>query len=64
MTTPDEHIELDLEAPDADVLEQHQTPTGLDDTDDDRSDLPAEADPADVAEQRRAVGGDDYDDYR
>ena len=64
MTTPDEHIELDLEAPDADVLEHHQTPTGLDDTDDDRSDLPAEADPADVAEQRRAVGGDDYDDYR
>ena len=51
------------DAPEADVLEQRQGSTVVDDRAGDDV-LPTEADPADVGEQRREVGDDDEDDYR
>ena len=51
------------DAPEADVLEQRQGSTVVDDLTDDDG-LPIEADPADVGEQRRQVSDDDEDDYR
>jgi hypothetical protein len=51
------------DAPEADVLEQRQGSTVVDDRQGDDG-LPIEADPADVGEQRREVGDDDEDDYR
>jgi hypothetical protein len=51
------------DAPEADVLEQRQSSTVVDDRPDDFG-VPIEADPADVDEQRRDVGDDDEDDYR
>jgi len=46
------------DAPEADVLDQRQSPAP------DDSGVPIEADPADVDEQRREVGDADEDDYR
>ena len=51
------------DAPEADVLDQRQSSTVVDDRGED-SGVPAEADPADVDEQRREVGDEDEDDYR
>ena len=51
------------DAPEADVLEQRQRSTLVDDSPVE-SDVPDEADPADVEEQRRPVAEDDEDDYR
>jgi hypothetical protein len=51
------------DAPEADVLEQRQSSTVVDDLAEDGG-VPIEADPADVDEQRREVGEDDEDDYR
>ena len=51
------------DAPEADVLEQRQGSTVVDDRTEDDA-VPIEADPADVNEQRREVGADDEDDYR
>jgi hypothetical protein len=62
--TPDTPDELPDAAPEADVVEQHQSPSGYDDRDRELSDLPVEADPADVEEQRQVVEDDDLDDYR
>jgi hypothetical protein len=55
----------DLEAPEADVVEQ-ETDAVPDsgDSAEDPADLPLEADPADVAEQARGVGSGDEEDYR
>jgi hypothetical protein len=64
LTDEDIAVELPDEAPEADVLEQHQTPSGLDEREDEPAEVPIEADPADVFEQRRTVGGTDDDDYR
>ncbi|MFI6833430.1 hypothetical protein ACIBG5_40380 [Kribbella sp. NPDC050241] len=51
------------DAPEADVLEQREDSTEVDDfTPDD--DVPSEADPVDVEEQRREVGDSGEDDYR
>ena len=55
------------DAPEADVLDQRQSSTVVDDRDEDRdedSGVPIEADPADVDEQRREVPDADEDDYR
>ncbi|TDO35670.1 hypothetical protein EV643_12281 [Kribbella sp. VKM Ac-2527] len=63
MTEPG--IEVPLDAPEADVLAQSQSPAALDDEDDDLdSDVPQEANPADVVDQRRSVRLDDEDDYQ
>lgn len=51
------------DAPEADVLDQRQSSTVVDDRTED-SGVPIEADPADVDEQRREVGDADEDDYR
>jgi hypothetical protein len=51
------------EAPEADVLEQRQSSTVLDDETEETG-VPIEADPADVDDQRREVGDLDEDDYR
>jgi len=51
------------DAPEADVLEQRQVSTVVDDRSE-GDDVPSEADPADVEEQRREVGDPDEDDYR
>jgi hypothetical protein len=51
------------DAPEADVLDQRQSSTVVDDRGED-SGVPTEADPADVDEQRREVGDGDEDDYR
>jgi hypothetical protein len=51
------------EAPEADVLEQRQRSTVVDDRSE-QDDVPVEADPADVEDQRRSIGDDDEDDYR
>jgi hypothetical protein len=55
--------DLDLEAPEADALEQH---TAADDRDQParRAQTPFEADDADAAEQDLDAGVDDEDDYR
>ena len=52
------------DAPEADVVEQHQSPGSHDTRDLGDHDLPIEADPADVHEQRRAVDDAGEDDYR
>jgi hypothetical protein len=59
--TDNEYVPDD--APEADVLEQRQRSTVVDDRSDE-SGVPSEADPADVEEQRREVGDPDEDDYR
>jgi len=51
------------DAPEADVLEQRQSSTVVDDHTEE-SGVPIEADPADVEEQRREVEDDDEDAYR
>jgi hypothetical protein len=51
------------DAPEADVLEQRQSSTVVDDLSDEDG-VPAEADPADVEEQRRDLGDTEEDDYR
>jgi hypothetical protein len=55
--------DLDIEAPEADALEQH---TAANDREQPvrRSETPFEADDADAAEQDLDVEGDDEDDYR
>ena len=57
--------DLPDDAPEADVLEQRQTSTVVDDRSE-AEPLPDEADPADVEEQRRGLDGtdDDEDGYR
>jgi hypothetical protein len=64
MTTPNgDPDDIDIEAPEADVVEQH-TEVSPDEAPDNRtSERPLDADPADVSEQEREVGYDD-DDYR
>ena len=57
-------VDVPDDAPEADVLEQYQTPSGLDEGEEEPAEVPIEADPADVEEQRRSVGGTDDDDYR
>jgi hypothetical protein len=68
MTSDPDAVEVPFEAPEADVLEQYQSPAGPaedEDRDEDETDgVPAEADPADVADQRKTIGGTDDDDYR
>lgn len=70
MTSDPQETVVDLdaalpdEAPEADVLDQHQSPVGHDTRDLGSTDLPIEADPADVQEQRRAVDDAGEDDYR
>jgi hypothetical protein len=60
---PPDDIDIDIEAPEADVAEQH-TEVAPDAPSDDREpELPLDADPADVAEQQREVGYAD-DEYR
>jgi len=61
MTEPG--IEVPLDAPEADVLAQSQSPADLEDDDLD-SDVPPEANPADVVDQRRSVRLDEEDDYQ
>jgi hypothetical protein len=56
--------ELPDEAPEADVLEQHLSPTGYDPEAEEPFEVPIEADPADVDEQHRPVGETEGDDYR
>jgi hypothetical protein len=51
------------DAPEADVLEQRQSSTVVDDETEEDG-VPIEADPADVDEQRREVPDADEDDYR
>jgi hypothetical protein len=51
----------DLEAPEADAVEQ--SAEVVPDGDEPVADIPLDVDPADAIEQRRVVGGDD-DDYR
>lgn len=51
------------DASEADVLEQRQSSTVVDDRSGE-SGVPIEADPADVDEQRREIGDEDEDDYR
>ncbi|GAA1128060.1 hypothetical protein GCM10009630_27270 [Kribbella jejuensis] len=61
---PGDFENLPDDAPEADVLEQRQASTVVDDRSD-AEPLPAEADPADVEEQRRGLDGtDDEDGYR
>ncbi|GAA1601734.1 hypothetical protein GCM10009789_64930 [Kribbella sancticallisti] len=57
-------VEVPDEAPEADVLEQYQMPSGLEQQQDEVTEPPVEADPADVDEQRRSIGEADDDDYR
>jgi hypothetical protein len=55
----------DLEAPEADVVEQGTDAVpGAHESDEDPPDVPLEADPADAVEQAREVGPDDDEDYR
>ncbi|GAA1547107.1 hypothetical protein [Kribbella lupini] len=56
--------EVPGDAPEADVLEQYQSPAGLDAEEEPPGSLPPEADAADVEEQRRSVGDGGEDDYR
>jgi hypothetical protein len=55
-------LQTDLEAPEADVVEQHQL-VGPDGPRPDLDHLPPDADEADVTEQRQVVALDE-DDYR
>jgi hypothetical protein len=57
-------VDVPIEAPEADVLEQYQEPSGLGEHDSDPTETPDEANPADVDEQRRSIGEADDDDYR
>ncbi|NUR96399.1 MAG: hypothetical protein HOV67_14210 [Kribbellaceae bacterium] len=62
---PGDSGDLPDDAPEADVLEQRQASTVVDDRSE-AEPLPDEADPADVEEQRRTVAGtdDEEDGYR
>jgi hypothetical protein len=67
MTEPAEYgqpedLDIDLEAPEGDALEQHTS--SYDDEDDAtlEGETPIEADPADTADQHRSAGTDD-DEY-
>jgi hypothetical protein len=51
----------DLEAPEADAVEQRAEV--VPESDEDVGDIPLDVDPADAVEQARTVGGDE-DDYR
>lgn len=70
MTSDPQETVVDLdepladETPEADAVEQHQSPVGHDTRDVGSTDLPIEADPADVQEQRRSVDDAGEDDYR
>jgi hypothetical protein len=57
------HVDVDVEDPEADVLEQHLPTRDDTEIDDDpyRAPAPPEADPADAVEQRRAVTIDEDD---
>jgi hypothetical protein len=57
-------VDLPVEAPEADVLEQYQSSAGLDAEEEPAGTVPPEADPADVDEQRRSVDDGGEDDYR
>ncbi|ADB34371.1 hypothetical protein Kfla_5358 [Kribbella flavida DSM 17836] len=57
-------VEVPDEAPEADVLEQYQSSSGLEERDEPTGDVPVEANPADVDEQRRSLGEGGEDDYR
>jgi hypothetical protein len=62
MTEPESPIE-DVEAPEADAVEQHAE-AGPDEPEDRLpAEVPLDADPADVSEQQREVGYDE-DEYR
>jgi hypothetical protein len=64
MTQPgDDPDDTDIEAPEADVAEQHTEVAPDQPRDDRRPDIPLDADPADVSEQAREIGYDD-EDYR
>ena len=60
MGQPDD---IDIEAPEADVAEQHTEVMPDEPQDSSTAEIPLDADPADVSEQEREVGYDD-DDYR
>ena len=53
----------DMEAPDADVAEQHTDVSPDEPPDEGEPNGPLDADPADVSEQKREVGYDE-DEYR
>jgi hypothetical protein len=55
--------DVDIEAPEADVLEQH-TSAGRDQEQSRRRETPFEADDADAVDQDRDLEVDDEDDYR
>ncbi len=55
--------DVDIEAPEADVAEQHAEVAPDGPRDNAPAEIPLDADPADVSEQEREVGYDD-DDYR
>jgi hypothetical protein len=57
----DDHVPDD--APEADVLEQRQGSTVVDDRSEGDG-VPIEADPADVEDQRREISDENEDDYR
>jgi hypothetical protein len=61
-TQPPDPDEVDIEAPEADVAEQH-TEVDPRPRDNPNPDIPLDANPADVSEQEREVGYDD-EDYR
>ena len=64
MTGPEQpDDDVDIEAPEADVAEQHAEVAPDAPRDAITPDVPLDADPADVVEQEREVGYDD-DDYR
>ena len=65
MTTGPDDVDpdVDIEAPEADVAEQHTAATRDEPRDGAPAEIPLDADPADVSEQEREVGYDD-DDYR
>jgi len=56
-----EATDFDIEAPEADVVEQRLPVRGVGEQ---RGSVPLEVDPADAAEQDRVVDIDDDDDYR
>jgi hypothetical protein len=63
-TGPDDtDSDIDIEAPEADVAEQHTAAVPDEPRDTAPEEVPLDADPADVSEQTREVGYDD-DDYR
>jgi len=64
MTEPgNEPDDIDIEAPEADVAEQHTEVAPDAPRDNPQADVPLDADPADVSEQEREIGYAD-DDYR